>query len=119
MGFTDAVKDAALSTITAQALYVSVHTADPGTTGANEATGGSPAYARKPLSWGTPAAGSVSAPNVVIDVPAGTYTHVGLWGSVSGTDFKGGDTLKNSSGTATPLTFTAQGTITLSDSVTA
>lgn len=121
MGFTDAVKNDALTTITAEALYVSVHTADPGTTGASEATGGSPAYARQPLTWGTPAAGAVTAPDVVIDVPAGTYTHLGLWDSVSGGVFKGGDNLRDSSGNilAGGLVFEAQGTITLSDSVTA
>jgi len=52
--------------------YVSLHTADPGTTGANEATGGSPAYARKLSTW-TASAGVVSGTQVTVDVPAGTY----------------------------------------------
>lgn len=64
--------------------YVSVHTADPGTTGANEATGGSPAYARVATTWGTAANGQISGGPVTINLPAGTYTYAGLWKSVNG-----------------------------------
>ena len=67
--------------------YLSLHTADPGTTGAFEASGGSPAYARKALSW-TPGSpdGTVTA-TATFDVPAGTYTFVGAWTTVTGGTF--------------------------------
>ena len=66
--------------------YISVHTGDPSTTGANEASGGSPAYARIATTWGSSSAGVVSGSQVTINVPAGTYTYVGLWSaSTAGT----------------------------------
>lgn len=59
--------------------YISVHTANPGSTGASEASGGSPSYARVATTWGSSSAGVVSGSQVTINVPAGTFTHVGLW----------------------------------------
>lgn len=60
--------------------YISAHTADPGTTGTSEATGGAPAYARKLTTWTPGASDGVNAGSqVTIDVPAGTYTYIGLW----------------------------------------
>lgn len=55
------------------APYGCLFTADPGTSGSvtGEVTGGSPAYARKAINWGAPAASAVTgAP--VFDVPSGT-----------------------------------------------
>lgn len=67
--------------------YFGTTTGAPGSTStpANEATGGSPAYARKQITWvsGTGGNLSVSAP-AVCDVPAGTYTHIIFCGGVSG-----------------------------------
>lgn len=81
-------KENAATGYTAQALYMSLHTADPGTTGANEVTGGAPAYARKAVTW---VAGSVdgvyNATVPAFDVPAATVTHVGLWTAASGGTF--------------------------------
>lgn len=68
---------------------VSLHTASPGATGANEATGGSPAYARKQTTWGAASGSTVAGSEVTFDVPAGTYTHWGLWSS-GGTFIDGG-----------------------------
>lgn len=66
-------------------LYGSLHTANPGSTGANEATGGSPAYARKPLSWSSSASGAMPlSASVLWDIPAGTYNFVGIWLTSSG-----------------------------------
>ena len=66
--------------------YVGVCTADPGTssTPANEATGGSPAYARKQTTWTSSTGGVVNGSAVTIDVPAGTYTHIILCSAASG-----------------------------------
>lgn len=54
--------------------------------GSTEASGGSPAYARKQTTWsaGTPADGIYVGSQVEIDLPAGTYSHVGIFDSVTG-----------------------------------
>ena len=61
------------------APYGSLFTgAGPGTTGAatNECTGGSPAFARKPLSWGA-AASSVITGTATFDIASGTTVTFG------------------------------------------
>lgn len=56
--------------------------ASPGTT---EAAGGSPAYARKQTTWvGGSADGIITGSQVEIDLPAGTYTHVGIFDAATG-----------------------------------
>lgn len=88
MAFTNAVREAAATAVTALGNSISLHTADPGTTGANEATGGSPAYARKTTTWaGGASDGSVTGSQVEFDAAAGTYTWAGVW---SGSTFLGG-----------------------------
>lgn len=71
--------------------YASLHNGDPGSTGASELAGGSPAYARKAITWGAAAAGVRS--NTVqmdFDIPAGTTVyHVGLWSAVTAGTFYG------------------------------
>lgn len=69
------------------AVYVSVHTADPGTTGTNEASGGAPAYKRVATTWSAPANGQITGSQVTVDLPAGTYTHAGLWSAATGGTF--------------------------------
>lgn len=87
---SNAAKEAASAAITALGDRISLHTASPGTTGANEATGGSPAYARKQTTWaGGSSDGVTAGSEVTIDVPAGTYTHFGIW-SAGGTYVDGG-----------------------------
>jgi len=66
--------------------YIGLCTGSPGTTTtpANEASGGSPAYARKQTTW-TPSTGGVNNGSAVtIDVAAATYTHMTLCSAVSG-----------------------------------
>jgi hypothetical protein len=55
------------------APFGTIFTADPGTSGSvtGEVTGGSPAYARKAMSWGAPSASAVVG-TPVFDVPAST-----------------------------------------------
>lgn len=80
---TDGMKQILANAYTAEAASGSLHTADPGTTGASEVTGGSPAYARKALAWtaGTTGTGTSSA---TFDVPAGvTVTHTGIWNAAT------------------------------------
>ena len=101
MAFTNAAKEAAAkanfpdgSTTNA---WISLHTADPGTTGTGEASGGSPAYARKQTTWaGGASDGSTVGSEVAFDVPSGTYTHVGIWSASTSGTFVGGFALSSS-----------------------
>jgi hypothetical protein len=56
--------------------WIGLATGNPGTTTtpANEATGGSPAYARKQTTWGSVSASASTGTAVTIDAAAGTYT---------------------------------------------
>ena len=66
--------------------WIGVATGDPGTTAtpANEATGGSPAYARKQTTWTSGSGGVVNGSAVTVDVATGTYTHILLASASSG-----------------------------------
>lgn len=100
MASPGATKEAAALAVTGLGGYISLHTADPGTTGASEATGGAPAYARKLTTWTAGSAdGVVTGSQVTIDVPAGTYTFAGLWTAAVGGTFI----------TGTPITSTPMG----------
>lgn len=111
MGLNNNGKNVALSGLAAVASYVSLHTADPGTTGTGEVSGGSPAYARKAITWNAPAAGNLDSSNVpVFDIPAGTtVTHFGLWSASTGGTFYGGNAISASEA------FAAQGEYSLDD----
>ena len=86
--------------------YASLHTADPAGTGANEVSGGTPAYARKAITWNTGSVdGQVVSNPVTIDVPpATTITHVGLWDAATGGNYR--------DKRAFSVTFVDQGTVT-------
>jgi hypothetical protein len=97
--------------------FVSLHTADPGTTGASEVSGGS--YARVAVTWGSPSGGSVANTGALtINLPASTTAgFFGIWSASSaGTYYIGGAlspsvTTGSSAGTVTiaigALTITA------------
>jgi hypothetical protein len=90
MPLTTATKELVAGYVTGLGDYISLHTGDPSTTGANEATGGSPAYARKQTTWSAGSSdGIYTGTEVSIDVPAGTYTYAGVWSAVSGGTFRG------------------------------
>ena len=110
MPLTDNAKNSMLTNLAGIAIYASLHTANPGTTGTSEVTGGSPAYARKSITWNAAAAGSLdNNANPVFDVPAGTtVAFVGLFSAVTSGTFYG-------SFDVTDEVFGAQGTYTLSD----
>lgn len=93
-------------------VYASLHTADPGTTGASESTGGTPAYARKLAVWGASASGTATAAELTFDVPAGTYTHFGTWSAATAGTFRGGNALAGGS-----QVFSAQGQLKLTVSI--
>lgn len=73
--------------------FISLHSADPGSTGTSELAGGSPAYARKAVTWGAPSGGVVGINmDPEFDIPAGgTVSHFGLWSASTGGTFYGGD----------------------------
>ena len=97
------------SSLAGVVAYVSLHTADPGATGTSEVTGGSPAYARKAITWTAASSGAMSNNGaIVFDVPAGTYNHVGYWSASSGGTYYG-------SRASTSQTFSGQGTYTIAD----
>jgi hypothetical protein len=79
--------------------WCSLHTADPGKTGQSEASG--TPYARKAVTPFTAVDSEGNAKRVrnaallLIQVPAGTYTHIGMWDSATGGDFLGGGPLSS------------------------
>lgn len=105
---SDSGKNLALNGFAGGAVYASLHTADPGTTGTSEVTGGSPAYARKSVSWAAASAGALTTnAQIVFDVPASTtIKYVGFWSASTSGTFYGHVTITNE-------TFAGQGTYTI------
>jgi hypothetical protein len=103
MPFTNSGKHIMLDALAAVIDEVSLHSASPSTTGANELSGGS--YARKSASWAASASGEKAlSSQIVFDVPAGaTVAYVGFW---DGATFVG-------SAQVTSETFGGAGTYTL------
>lgn len=111
-GLTAAAKEAAALAVTGAASWVSLHTADPGTTGASEVSGGS--YARAQTTWSAGISdGIVSGSEVTALLAAGTYTHVGLWSASTGGTFYGSVAISPA------LTFVATTTVTVGPTITA
>lgn len=111
MSYTDEVIDAMLDltdeTDGAVAItHISLHTADPGTTGASEVSGGS--YARQAVTWGAASGGTkASTAALAFNVPAGaTITHVGGWTASTAGTFRGGGELGASQAFASAGTYT-------------
>lgn len=95
----------------AAAPYGAMFTADPGTADAatNECTGGSPAYNRKALSWGTAATSAIVSGATVFDIASGTtVTYFGVATSVT----PAAATVRDSA-TVTSQAFASQGTYTV------
>lgn len=106
-GYSTTAKNAMLDHLGTLVLFMSMHDADPGASGTTaELSGGSPAYARKAVSFAAASGGSKAlSGTVTFDIPAGRgATHVGFWSASSGGTFYGSDAL------ATPeATYTSQG----------
>ena len=82
-GYSAAALNAAVGATAALGTWISAHTADPGTTGANEVTGGT--YARVQTTWGSPSGGASTGSQTSINIPAGTtVTYFGVWSTQSG-----------------------------------
>jgi hypothetical protein len=98
-GLSNAGKAAMLTGLTGVALYASLHTADPGTTGTSEITGGAP----------VPTAGQVSnSAAMTFNVPPSTSIGwIGYWSAVTAGTYEGGYAL------SAVEAFTGQGTYTI------
>lgn len=84
MGIPNETRQTASNAVAALGDYISLHTGAAGTTGANEATGGS--YARAQATpWTPTGTGTNNAPQVQIFCPAGTYTEGGIFSTATGT----------------------------------
>ena len=106
--FTPAGKKVMLEHIAPLITAVSIHSADPGTTGTSELDGGDPAYARKAPDFSDTATDGeipMDAP-ATFDIPAGsTVAYAGFWVGAS---------LVAKAAMAVPETYANQGTFTLS-----
>lgn len=90
MPWSDNGRNALCDGVASVAGFLSLHSGDPSTTGANELTGGSPAYARKAVTWAAASGGQRSnSAAITFDVPATTVTHVGFWSAVTAGTFYG------------------------------
>ena len=98
MAFTESALNPAVDAITALVTHISLHTGDPGGDGADEVTGGSPAYARQAVTYAAASAGSAAIEAVEeFDIPASTtVSHFGLWTASTAGTFLGGFTLSAS-----------------------
>lgn len=90
----------------AAAQYGAIYTTAPGASAGTEPSGGSPAYARKALSWGSPSASAVTA-TATFDVPSGTtVVGAGVHTAVTAGTYLDGASV-------TSQTFASQGTFTV------
>jgi hypothetical protein len=111
MPLNNTSKNLMLEALADVVTHLSMHDASPGTTGTNEITGGSPAYARKAITFNAAAGGILTLSNIpVFDIPEDlTLTHFGLWvGSTAGTFYGGGPLIQ-------PESFVEQGTYTFAE----
>jgi hypothetical protein len=97
--------------------YLSLHDDDPSTTGANEVSGGSPAYARKAATWDSASSGAVALSSAVtFDVPASTTVkYVGYWSASTEGTFYGSKAVTNEAFAAQGEYELTAGSISLSD----
>lgn len=105
--------DTMISDYSALGNWVGVFTGAPGNTStpSNEASGGSPAYARQATSWTVSGSTAIGA-SVTINVPAGTYSYMGLFSASSGNNMVDWAPI-------TPQVCTGQTTITITPLATA
>lgn len=93
MALTNAVLDIGNNAITAVLGFASLHTANPGGTGASEVAGGG--YTRVAASW-DPSSGAVAAldgPLAFVGPANGDAKYVGFWSLISGGTWRGGAAL--------------------------
>lgn len=93
MSFSASALNDAVDGVTGGAPYLSLHTGNPGTTGANRDTGVDLVEA----GWDPASSGSASSAQVAFTIDPGggtrTYTHFGAWADEAATVFKFGGQL--------------------------
>ena len=104
---TTAQKNTLATAYGTAATHAALYSTVPGATAGTEISGGSPAYARKPITWGAPTNGVITA-TVTFDVPG---TPVTVAGAGVHTAITGGTYLDG--GAVTSQVFSSQGTYTL------
>lgn len=83
MAFAAAGLNAMVNGLASAGTYISFHTADPGTTGANEVSTTRPA-----TTWGAASNGTRVGSQVSASIPAGTtVTHWGIFSAATGGTF--------------------------------
>lgn len=112
MAQSNASKAVAQDAVGAVARWFSLHTGDPGTTGANEMAGTGAARAQTTWSAANAGTGTKAGTEAVIGVPVGTATHYGLWTAASGGTFHLGGAL------TVPEVYAAPGTYGLTPTMT-
>lgn len=94
MGLSSAGEVVGLNAILA-GRFISLHTGDPGNTGANEVSATGTAYARQAASFGNSGGNPTSAKNLALIQFAaataswGTITYFGVWDAVTSGNFLG------------------------------
>lgn len=106
-----ATKTALAAEYASLATHGALATSAPGASAGTEPSGGTPAYARKPLTW-TPGAAGVTTASATFDVPAGTT----VVGTQTFTALTGGSYVDGK--TETSVTFPTQDTVTVTFSYT-
>lgn len=104
---TNAQKETLAVAYGTAATHGALFTADPGTSGTvtGEVTGGSPAYARKALTWTAGSSDGIVTASATFDVPTGTtVTHIGVCSASSGANLLDRISITSQS-------FSAQGTL--------
>lgn len=83
----DATSDSLITDYVAFGAWIGLATGNPGNTNApaNEAVGGSPAYARQETTWSTSGSQSIGSP-VTFNVGPGTYSYMLLCSGSSGSN---------------------------------
>lgn len=102
---TTAEKNALATKYGTDAAYGALFTTAPGSSAGTEVTGGSPAYARKALTWGAASGGVITA-SATFDVPACTVVGTGVYSAATGGTYLDGNTV-------TSVTFSTQDTVTV------
>lgn len=104
MPLVAAAFDAMLTEFGTLATHMSLHSAYSAS-GANELTGGSPAYARQAIAWAAASSGSMALSGTeTFDVPASsTVAFVGFWSALTSGTFYG----MTPAGSGAPAAFTA------------
>jgi len=94
LSVTDATTLAGTELVSGTTYYLSLHTASPGTTGANECTDTN--YVRQAITFGAAASG-VSTSTLAVSFPAmaasQTIAGVGIWTAATAGTYKVGDTV--------------------------